>query len=190
MKIKKCFIDVETTGLDVSKHSIHQISSIMIDENGKEIDSFNMKLRPFKAEYEQSALDIAGITYAELLEPERETSGACFLLFQEFLNKHVNRFNKKDRLQFVAYNSEFDERFVREWFNEHDDSFYGAYFWNPSICVMKTAAWFLRDHRAKLNSFKLKAICNFAGIKFDENLGHDSMYDITKTLELYRVLEK
>lgn len=188
MKIKKCFIDTETTGTDTSKYSVHQLASIMMDENGKCIDYISLTFKPYKSEVENSALNVVGITYEELMNREM-TSGEAFLKFQDYLNKHVNRFDKKDKLQFVAYNSEFDERFVREWFNEHDDNYFSAFFWNPSICVMKAAAWLLRNDRHLLSRFKLQSVCEFAKIEFDPDEAHSALYDIKKTVELYKALE-
>lgn len=189
MKIKKCFIDTETTGTDTSKHSIHQLASIMMDENGKCIDYILLTFRPFKTDdVENSALEVVGTTYEKLMSREM-TSGRAFLKFQDYLNKHVNRFDKQDKLQFMAYNSEFDERFVREWFAEHDDSFYGAYFWHPSVCIMKAAAWLLRDNREVVPNFKLETLCKFAKIDFNTEEAHSALYDIKKTIELYKALE-
>lgn len=190
MKSKKCFIDVETTGTDISKHSIQQISVVILDENDVEVGAFNHKMRPFKPDYEYGALSITNLTPEELFSNERPSSLEAFDEFKTFLNQHVNRYDRKDKLLFVAYNSEFDERFVREWFNEHNDSYYNAYFWVPSLCLMKTAAWVLRDHRDRLSNFKLGTVCKMAGIEFKETDAHDSSYDIKKTIELYRELLK
>lgn len=189
MKIKKCFIDVETTGVDVTKHSVHHIASIMLDENGKGVDYISLKFTPYKSEYEQSALDIVGLSYDELFHQRKLTSAKAFQLFLEYLEKHVNKFDRDDKLQFLAYNSEFDERFVREWFNEHSCNYYASYFWHPSICIMKECAWLLRDQRNVVPNFKLASLCKFAKIEFDEDAAHDAMYDIRKTVELYKAIE-
>lgn len=185
--IKKCFIDTETTGLDPQKHGLHQVAAIITDGNGIEIDSIDLKFKPSKKLIEFSALEKTRLTEDELWN-RKNSSLTAFSQFIAFLEKHINRFDKKDKLQFIAYNTAFDEAFIREWFTSNGNDFFGAYFWNPTICMQKTAAWFIQNHRTSIHSFKLCNICAFAGIDFNEDEAHDAFYDIRKTLELYHKL--
>lgn len=185
--IKKCFIDTETTGLDPNKHHLHQVAAIIVNEDGKELDRINLRFKPKVWVYEDSALENCNITPDEILGRSL-TSGEAFDKFIVFLEYHVNRFDKKDKLHFVAYNTQFDETFIRKWFDHHYNDFYGAYFWTPAICIQKVAAWFLQDHRDKIERFKLCNVCRFLGIDFDDKEAHDALYDIEKTLELHKTL--
>lgn len=185
--IKKCFIDTETTGLDYRKHGLHQVAAIITDENGNELESINLCFRPSKDVIEISALEKTRLTEEQLLG-RTLSSAKAFVQFLEFLEKHVNRFEKKDKLQFISYNTAFDEAFIREWFLSNSNDFYGAYFWAPAICMQKVAAWFVQNHRTSIQSFKLCNVCKFAGIDFNEDEAHDALYDIRKTLELYHKL--
>lgn len=187
MMIKKCFIDVETTGLNPQKHGVHQVASIITDDDGNELDRINLCFAPDNVPIEYSALEKCGLTIQDL-ESRELTSARAFQQFIDFLSDHVNQFDKNDKLQFVSYNTNFDEQFIRAWFDRNANSYYGSFFWNPSICIMKTVAWFFRNKRNVLPSFKLGAICQFANIEFDDDNAHDGLYDIQKTLELYRKL--
>jgi DNA polymerase III alpha subunit (gram-positive type) len=183
----KCFIDTETGGLDHKVHGLHQVAAIILDANDNEIDQVDLKFRPSKERFEQAALDKCGLDIQDVKNRPLSHNQA-FELFTAFLEKHVNRYEKSDKLQFVAYNSAFDEGFIRQWFEDNNNDFYGAYFWSPSICIQKASAFFLRDVRNQINRFKLCFVCEFAQIEFDEAEAHDALYDIRKTVELYRKL--
>jgi len=180
----KCITDTETTGLDPEIHTVHQLSCIVLDDKDVEIDLIDLKFRPAKLDYEQAALEKSHITMEELYSRELSSDDA-FKIYTKFLDKYADRFNPKDKMQFVAYNSVFDEDFVSKWFdNTPMDYMYGSYFWRPSLCLYRVAAWILRDARVT-SAFTLKSLCEFAGIEFNEDDAHDAMYDARKTAELY-----
>lgn len=186
--IKRCFIDTETTGLDHLVHAVHQIGVIITDDKGNKLDSLNLMFAPPAfAKCSEEALAKCRLTHEQLFSRPL-TQKAAFTKFISFLEEHVNRFDSKDKLQFVAYNSDFDEKFIRAWFFSNSNDFFNSYFWSPSICMQRVAAWYLIDHRDKLERFKLHYVCKFLGIEFSEDHAHDAMYDIEKTLELYRKL--
>ena len=188
---KLCFIDVETTGCDDTRgHEIHQISAIITDLNGNEVlGEFSSTFQPFESsgKYDPAALEKCGLTEESLLARPKDCREG-FLDFIHFLSKFCDRFDKLDKLQFVAYNAKFDDRFIRSWFTKHGDNFFGSWFWNPSICVMQSIAWLAREKRSEFANFRLETMCNLANIEFNEEDAHDARYDIQKTLELYRFL--
>jgi hypothetical protein len=118
------------------------------------------------------------------------SSNEAFKVTLELLNIHVNRFDKKDKMHFVAYNAGFDTDFVREWFLKNSDNYYGSYFFHPSICVMQAMAWFTQSVRGVLPNFQLGTMCKCAELGWDEAQSHDATYDITKTMELYAYLRE
>lgn len=190
--IKKCFIDVETTGLDPAIHRMIQIGCIITDDTGQRIiDQFERSFAPDPdAQFSQGALDKVGFTSKELLSRELSSSKAQ-QEFVTFLSEHCNRWNPSDKMQFIAYNSAFDEGFVRAWFDSNycaDIVPFGCFFWNPTLCMQKVSAWYFQDDREKLPSFKLRPVCQACGIEFNEDDAHDALYDIQKMLELHRKL--
>lgn len=185
---KYCFIDVETTGLDRKQHNIFQISGAIHDENLNELESFDLRFRPFSLEcYEQGALDATGMTLDDLQHLPMSSYEAYKTLIQ-ILSRHCNKYDKKDKLHFVAYNAAFDNDFLREFFAKHDDSYFGSWFWNPSICVMNAAAWFTQRVRGAFPNFKLGTICECAEVGWDEAKAHDAQYDIQQTVALFKYL--
>ena len=184
----RAFIDVETTGVDENLNEIHQLVTVIADHEGKYIAHQELKIRPDNPDrVEQSALDVCNMTIDDLLANPLSQKEA-FAEFTAFLQKHVDRFDKSDKLQFVAYNSDFDERFIRGFYRSNNDNYYGSYFYNPSICVMKFAAFYVADIRSTFANFKLQTVCRSFGIEFDEEAAHDALYDVKKTIHLYRHL--
>jgi len=187
--IKKCFIDTETTGLWSEKQDeVHQISCIITDDHAKPLDYINLKFRPSETALENmhpEALQKCRLTKESIRSRSLDFSQA-FAKFEEFLNKHVNRFDKTDKMQFIAYNAPFDLKFIQKYFLQNNNDYYGSYFWRPEICVYRELAWMLQNERDQFPSMHLSDMCKYAGIEFSEEHAHDAMYDTKKTLELFR----
>lgn len=187
---KLCFIDVETTGIDRSAHDIFQLSARIVSPDGVEVLSrFNSTFRPIGLNVMPEALEKHGYSVEDLASLPT-SSNSAYSDFVEWLSEHVNRYDRTDKLHFVAYNAKFDAEFVRAWFEKNDDAYFGSYFWNPPICVMMGAAWFTKSVRGSLPNFKLSTLCQCADLGWDESQAHDASYDIDKTIELYRYLDQ
>lgn len=187
---KLCFIDVETTGDDRNAHDIFQLSARIVSPDGADVLSrFDSTFRPIGSNVTPEALEKHGYS-VEDLKSLPTSSSAAYSDFVEWLSEHVNRYDKADKLHFVAYNAKFDAEFVRAWFEKNEDVFFGSYFWNPPICVMMGAAWFVKRVRGALPNFKLSTLCQCAELGWDESQAHDASYDIDKTIELYRYLDQ
>jgi len=187
---KHFFLDVETTGLDTQLHDVFQISGIVTDHELNVLETVDWSFRPFSLEHvDPEALVRTGMTLEDLSGFHKSASQA-YTEFTEVLSRHCDRYDKKDKLHFVAYNAKFDSDFVRAFFAKNDDAFYGSWFWNPPICVMQAAAWMTMRVRGALPNFKLGTLCECAELGWNEEAAHDASYDIHKTLELYRYLRR
>lgn len=186
------FIDTETTGAGSEKKcSIWQITLIITDELLNEIDRINLKFRPREGcVLEEGALEKTGMS-VEKFRALAMTYDEAYTVLVSFLEKHIDRFNKTDKLQFVAYNAQFDSRFMRQFFIDNNDNYYGSWFFHPPICLMMQAAWMTRKVRDKwASNFRLESLCKAAGIEFDEEKAHDALYDVEKTIELYKYFDE
>lgn len=185
--MKIVFFDLETTGTNPGKNGIHQISGeIVIDGETKE--KFDFKVRPNpKAEIVQEALDVGGVTKEQILAyPSMEE---IFPKFIELLNKYVDRFDKKDKYFLCGYNNaSFDNNFLRGWFLQNGDKYFGSWFWANTIDVMVLATVFLMNVRGNMENFKLKTVATAMGIEVNEEELHDASYDIYLTKEIYKVV--
>lgn len=175
--MKILFFDLETTGVNVAKHGIHQISGeVIIDGEVKE--SFDFKVQPNpSAEIVKEALDVAGVTEAQV-----KAYPPMYSVYQQMttmLNKYVSKYDKKDKFFLAGYNiASFDNQFLRAWFLQNGDKYFGSYFWPNCLDVMILATPFLADKRTQMTDFKQGTVAKTLGIEVDDSKLHDAAYDI------------
>lgn len=180
--IKKFFCDLETTGLSPKKNGVLEIGGII--ECGTVLKEFHLQCRPYAAdEITQGALNVNKLTQDEInsFPPAPDT----YQKLIHILSRHVDRYNKKDKFFFVAYNATFDSQFLREFFKKSGDQYYGSWFWHPFIDVMTLAAFHLMKDRAYMPDFHLDTVAKHIGVEVDEGERHTTMYDIQLTRKLY-----
>jgi len=164
---KELFIDIETNdSLDPKTGLITQIAYIY-REDGK-----------LKGEGDLRS------------NPDAKDNKVIYGLFTNDLNKFVDRYNKEDKLYFIAYNAPFDNNFIREMFLQNGDKFFGSYFYSPHLCIMNLAAFRYQRKGKRPENFKLATVCKDMGIEVNEDKLHDASYDIQLSKELYNKLIK
>lgn len=175
--MKLLFFDLETTGVNPGKNGIHQISGeIVIDGVSKEQFDFHVQPNP-RAIIEDEALKVAGVTREQVLAypPMRQV----YSEFVAMLEKYVDKYNKQDKFFLAGYNNaSFDNQFLRAWFVQNEDKYFGSWFWSNSIDVMVLATPYLAARRAEMENFKQGTVAKFLGIDVDPNRLHDALYDI------------
>jgi DNA polymerase-3 subunit epsilon len=183
----KIFYDLETTGTDPNKNSIHQISGIIeVDDVVKE--TFDLKVRPHpKAHIDPAALKICNVTEEQILQyPDMKLA---LVDFEEILGKYINKFDPKDKAFNIGYNNRgFDDKFLRQWFRLCGNYFIGSWFWTDTIDVMVLASEYLMPIRHTMPSFKLKRVAQTLGIEVLEDSLHEALYDATLTREIYQIV--
>lgn len=182
--MKLLFFDTETTGVNFWQHGIHQISGV-IEIDGEVKEEFNFKVAPNpSAKIVQEALDVAGVTLEQI--QAYEPMNVIFNRFENMLSKYVDRYDKKDKFFLVGYNNaSFDNQFLRAWFVQNFDDYFGSWFWSSSIDVIVLATEKLKDVRHEMIDFKLKTVARQLGIEIDETKLHDAKYDIEITRQIY-----
>ena len=186
--MKQVFRDVETTGTMHWRNSVHQISGgIYINDELK--DSFDFKVAPHeKSTIEEEALKIGGLTKEQVLSyPHRSEIHPQLC---QLLEKHVNKFDRKDKYFFCAYNAHFDNAFVRAFFKQCGDNYFGSWFWSNNIDVMVLAAEYLKGVRHEMENFKLMTVAKQLGIEVEEEKAHDGFYDIEITKKVYDIVKR
>jgi DNA polymerase-3 subunit epsilon len=184
--LKLLFIDCETTGTDPAKHAVVQIAGqVFVD--GDERERFDLKMKPLPGQLvAKDALEVNGLTmdmlrdYPEPLAQLKE--------FRRILGRYVQKFDRLDKFILGAYNARFDYDFVRKFFENQGDKFFGSWVWFPPIDVMGMAAVELMEERSTLENFKLRTVCRQFGIEVQDERLHDGQYDIQLTKELYELL--
>lgn len=182
---KTLYFDTETTGVDKNKCSMVQFAAI-VEYEDEIVDTFETKFQPFDdAEISEEALTKTGLTIDTLCGFQEHYDG--FLGVKAFLDKHINRFDKKDKFYAAGYNVQFDIDFLQEFFKFNGDKYgIGSYFnWRivdpyPMMQVM--------DWRGKLSleNYKLKTVCEHYKIPLEN--AHDALADIEATRKLIRKL--
>lgn len=183
----KFFYDLETTGTDERKHSIHQIAG-MFEVDGKIVEKINLKTAPHpKAIIEPSAMTVCNVTEEQIKSyPDMKT---VYKELLAILKKYCNRYDAKDKIWLIGYNNvRFDDVFLRCWFEQNGDTFFGSWFWPNSIDTMVLASQYLINKRSDMPSFKLKRVAKTLGIVVDDTKLHDAEYDIALTRQIYRIV--
>ena len=184
---KLLFFDIETTGVKFWKNGIHQISGcVEIDGEVKEYFDFKVAPNP-SAIIEQEALDVSGVTIEQIQAYEQ--MGFVHGKICGLLSKYVGKFDKRDKFFLVGYNNaSFDNQFLRAFFEQCNDKYFGSWFWSSSLDVMVLAAQHLKNVRHNMIDFKLKTVAKELGIVIDETRLHDAEYDIDITRQIYSIV--
>ena len=185
--MKLLFFDLETTGVNPAKNGIHQISG-MIEIDGVEKERFDFHVQPNpKAIIEEQALSVAGVTREQVLN--YPPMGEVYKELVAMLGRYVDKFNKRDKFFLVGYNNaSFDNQFLRGFFLQNGDNYFGSWFWSNSIDVMVLASQHLATCRHDMENFKLATVAKFMGINVNDEALHDAYYDIYLTREIYKLL--
>lgn len=185
--MKVLFYDLETTGTYPGKHGIHQMSGMIVID-GEIKETFDYKVRPNpKAEILDEALAVAGVTRKQILAyPPMEE------IYPQVINmlaKYVDRYDKKDKFFLAGYNNaSFDNQFLRGWFLQNGDQYFGSWFWSNSIDVMVLATPYLAARRTEMKDFKQGTVAKTLGIQVDDAKLHDALYDIEICKAIYDIV--
>jgi DNA polymerase III, epsilon subunit and related 3''-5'' exonucleases len=187
--MKLFFFDLETTGTNPGRHGIHQISGeIMVD--GVTREQFDFKVRPNpQAQIEEDALKVGGVTKEQIL-----AYPPMYDIYRKLINmleKYVDKYNKKDKYFLVGFNNaSFDNQFLRGFFLQNGDQYFGSWFWSNSFDVMVLATPYLAANRAEMENFKLATVAKALGIEVSEDNLHDASYDIALTKGIFQIVTK
>lgn len=182
--MKLLFFDLETTGTNPAKNGIHQISG-MIEIDGVVKEEFDYHVQPNpRAIIEDAALAVGGVTREQV--NSYPPMNVIYDQFVKMLSKYVDKYDIKDKFFLVGYNNAaFDNQFLRGFFLQNGDKYFGSWFWANSIDVMVMATVALAARRAAMENFKLSTVAAAMGIEVKTDELHNAMYDIYLTRGIY-----
>jgi len=192
--MKYLFFDLETTGFGFEKCAIIQLGAIMVDVdnelNMKPLEAINLKMMPPEGKMiDQRSLEINGYTLNDLAT--FQSSEEAYKKFIKFLDKYCDKYNKVDHITLVGYNSlHFDIDFLRQWFKDNGNKFFGAYFWSDSIDVLSEASRYLTCYRPAMLNFKLGTVAKAMDLEVSGNDLHDGLYDVKLTFKIFAKIIK
>ena len=182
--LKRFYFDLETTGTNPHKHGFFQLAAI-IEMDGQIKEELNFWCVP-DGEIDKKTMEFHGLEMNEFEKEKYLPQRKLYSLLRNVLSKYVDKFDKRDKFHMVGYNSHsFDVPFLRRFFENCGDKFFGSYFWHPSIDVMLLWADALQERRHTIANFKNSTLAKFLDITVDEEKLHEASYDIAVTRELY-----
>lgn len=176
------YFDTETTGTNSFNHEILQIAGL-IEIDGKVVEKFEFQSRPLKINtIEPEALGVNGLTMDEILQyPEpAETFVKLMKIFEKYVDSRKRDKTAADKFYPGGQNVDFDVKFLRSFFYQNNNKFFGAYF-NYDYVDLRMIMSFLKAFSiVSLPDLKLATIANFffPGKKFD---AHNAVADIEMT---------
>lgn len=192
---KTIWVDVETSGTYEKIHAITEVA-IIYEENGILIDTFHEYVFPYHGtQYDPKALEMTNMPLEKIIThtPENIVYDKCLAFF----NKYVDPFGWNDKVNFRGYNTQFDIKFMNEFFkrsgNEffhksktNDGSWYGYvdYYDVDTYALVKNLD--AEGLRPITKNKKLKFVCESEGI--DLTNAHNALADITATRDLHKLL--
>ena len=107
------------------------------------------------------------------------------------LEKYVDKYNKKDKFFLVGYNNAaFDNPFLRGFFLQNGDQYFGSWFWSNTIDVMVLASAYLATRRPDMENFKLSTVAKTLGVNVDDESLHNALYDIRLTKAVFDIVTR
>lgn len=185
--MKLLFFDLETTGVHLNKHGIHQISGL-VEIDGEVVEHFDLKVAPHEGcEISAEAMKIGGVT-EEIIRtyPSGRTQ---YNAFKRMLSKYVDKYDSKDKFYLVGFNNRsFDDKFLRRFFELQSDVYFNSWFWSDSWDCMVLASYYLKDRRLKMTNFKLGTVAKTLGLVVDPTKLHDAIYDVSQTRDIFNIV--
>lgn len=187
--MKIIWLDTETTGLSPARHAIVQLAGI-VEVDGEVKEEFDIRMRPFSgAHIDSRALECNGLTREAIMAYPEHDEG--FRQFCNLMERHIDVFNREDKLTFAGYNPKFDEEFLRALFNMCGSKYFGSYFWFPCVDVAAYAHEYLCSvgRRQEMPNCKLGTVAEELGLPVPENL-HDAVADIRLTRQVWQTVKE
>lgn len=183
----KIFYDLETTGTDFRKHSIHQLAFI-VEVDGEVAETVEICTAPHpKAQIDPKALRTSRVTEEQIraYQPMEQAYGQ----FLQLLRKYVDPYDKRTRAHLVGFNNRhFDDPFLEAWMRQNGCQTPQVWFWTDTIDVLVLASQYLLYRRDTMQSFRLRRVALTLGLDVEDEDLHDATYDVELTRQIYRIV--
>lgn len=178
MESKKIFLDLETTGLDVNRHGIIQISGI-VEIGGKVVEEFDFSVKPYPLdEISADAVAVNGYKADRVgLLPSEAYSKVI-----DIFSRHIDRYNKLDKFILVGQNPAFDYNFLDKFFKKNRNDYLYAYINYRKIDLITISAFLSTAGLIKLKSCKLIDVAEAVGVPL---VAHNALNDVRAVREIF-----
>ena len=170
-----CVTDLETTGLEHTRHEIIQIARVVIDTVDLNIVAnltISQYVQPNQWDHrDEAAMAVNGITLsklqAEAVSPDQALAEFC---------QDVNW----DETVLAAWGADFETKFLREAFSQMGRDVPFHY----KVIDVRSLAHLPRASLGYTEYLGLGESCEYYAVHFDRGREHDALYDATKTAEV------
>ena len=185
------FVDLETGGLETWRPII-QLAAIVIGSDGRELDSYEAKLRFKESVADPRSLKKNHYSKERWLQ-EAQSAAVVAEAFSQLLMRHatIDQSTAEGRVfqvaQLVAHNAAFDGEFLKAWYARMR-LFLPA---SPRVlCTVQRAMWAFHEDKSLTppTDYKLGTLCRYFGVSLPVAEAHDALNDVRATVALYRKL--
>ncbi len=185
--MKLLYLDTETTGITDNSAVVQIAGAVEIDGEVKEW--FNIRCKPHKgADISEQALKVIGLTLDELNQEQDPSDG--LKEFEEVLTRHIDRYDKNDKLIMVCHNYPFDFRMLYNFYKRLNNKYLGGLIdFKLNVCTLSTIKSLqVAGKLPRLDNNKLETWCEHFGIELEN--AHDALSDIKATRDLFKEIFK
>jgi len=187
---KRLFIDIESCGLDHNKYSLWNIAGLL-EINDKIVEEFDIKLFPKKRNISNEAKQLLEIDNPLDFFSKFQSYNEGYNQLISILDKYVNRYDKNDKFILYSYNVPFDTNFLKEFFKENNDVYFGSWF-SYQFDIMQKVLNLIDCEKIDLvklynlgNNIKLNTIAKYFELEFNN---HVAISDIKVTYKIWKKL--
>lgn len=189
--MKIAFFDVETTSLNPCIGEITELSMIIDEgETRKNLGKISLKFRPTKWDnIDPKSLEVTGKTIEELEKyPDRDES---FVKLITFLDEHINKYDRDDKVYLIAHNLWFDHGFTRQLFDTYNEMYpdakhyFYSYFHIEGFDTMAFMTYFKILLGREYQNMQLSTLCEALNINVDESTLHSALTDVLLLRKLF-----
>lgn len=178
------WFDTETGGTDSLNNGLIELS-YFIEINKEIVDEGTLKMNPLllpNKNIEDQALEVNGLERKDI-----ELYPSPFDFYSSLihvLSKYINKYDKLDKFIPAGYNVHFDESFLKQFFMDVGDHYYGSWFSYKFLDVFPLVFHYVYQGKfPELHSYTLSNVAYVLGIESDNY--HNAMEDIRITRQVY-----
>lgn len=187
------FVDIETGGLDASRHPVIQIAAVAVDcPELVPIETFEVKIQFNEKDCEAGALNVNSYDAGEWAKSAISARDAQ-ASFSQFLSRNatiqmISKAGRPYKLARIAGHNlaRFDAPFLQAWY-KRGGKFFGAHY--SVLCTHQLAMWRFCGPSSDSDGpkdLKLGTLCEYFGI--DIGKAHDALADVRANVNLCRKL--
>ncbi len=179
-------VDTETSGLDPAWHSILSVAAVIVEQDGREVDSFEVRVAERFPVVTSEAAKVHGLDVREGVSPDIATIRMLNFLDRNQMIGEIGR-GLRRRVELVGHNVQFDAGFLRRMFKLSNVSF-EAHFSHRMLCTQSLAFGLMLAGKLPAQSAGLEDVARALSVPLRREPYHDALEDCRATVAVYAKL--